>query len=192
MAAPRRRCRGGKLAEELKLSKLDRIFLVNQLRILEGLYPDEAESLSVQREALERGYEMLYAWDFEYIYDGDDKMTVEESKEVWDTLDMFDAIERSTKPGVDLGEFPFNKFAGYDGNTETKFMSFARFTVERLKRFEYVPMRQPGYWNSHMPVRDVYGRMLAEWVKEPMPGRMTMSEARLKAVLAAAIHPDNR
>jgi uncharacterized protein YfbU (UPF0304 family) len=87
---------------------------------------------------------------------------------------------------------PFNKFAGYDGNNEAKFMSFARFTVERLKRFEYVPMQKPGYWNSHMPVRDIYGRMLAEWIKEPMPERMTMSEARLKAVLAAAIHPENR
>ena len=180
------------MADELKLTKLDRIFLVSKIRILEGLYPDEAESLSVQREALEHGYEMLYAWDFEYIYDGNDKMTVEESREVWDTMDMFDAIGRSMPDGFDLKDFPFNKFAGYDGNNEAKFMSFARFTVERLKRFEYVPMQKPGYWNSHMPVRDIYGRMLAEWIKEPMPERMTMSEARLKAVLAAAIHPENR
>jgi uncharacterized protein YfbU (UPF0304 family) len=94
--------------------------------------------------------------------------------------------------GRKIPRTPFNKFAGYDGNNEAKFMSFARFTVERLKRFEYVPMQKPGYWNSHMPVRDIYGRMLAEWIKEPMPERMTMSEARLKAVLAAAIHPENR
>lgn len=180
------------MADELKLTKLDRIFLVNQFRILEGLYPAEAESLSVQREALEQGYEMLYAWDFAYIYDGDDKMTAEESREVWDTLDMFDAIGRSTPAGIDTKDTPFTKFAGYDGNNESKFMSFARFTVERLKRFEYVPMRRQGYWNSHMPVRDVYARMLAEWKKEPMPGRMTLSDARLKAVLAAAIHPENR
>lgn len=94
------------MADELKLTKLDRIFLVNQIRILEGLYPDEAESLSVQREALEHGYEMLYAWDFEYIYDGNDKMTVEESREVWDTMDMFDAIGRSMPDGFDLKDFP--------------------------------------------------------------------------------------
>lgn len=179
------------MADELKLTKLDRIFLVNQLRILEGLYPDEAESLSVQREALEHGYELLYAWDFENIYDGEDKMTAEESREVWDTMDMFDAIGRSAPAQADDKDLLFRRFAGYDGNNEAKFMSFARFTVERLKRFEYVPMQRPGYWNSHMPVREVYCRMLTEWKKEPMPGRMTMSESRLKAVLAAATHPEN-
>ena len=60
------------MADELKLTKLDRIFLVNQIMILERPYPDEAESLSVQREAIAHGYEILYAGDFEHMYDGDE------------------------------------------------------------------------------------------------------------------------
>lgn len=180
------------MSDELKLTKLDRIFLVNQLRIMEALYPDEAPDISVHREALERGYEMLYAWDYEYIYDGDEKMTVEESREVWDTMDMFDGIDRSMPANFDASSYPTTKFAGYDGNTEAKFMSFARYTVERLNRFEYLPMVKKGYWNSHMPIREVYQRMLEEWTQLPHLERFSMSEDTLKSVLAAAIHPENR
>lgn len=181
------------MTDELKLTKLDRVVLVNQLRILEALYPDEATSFSVQREALERGYEMLYAWDTENIYDGDDVMTTEESREVWDTLDMFDAINRSMPPDFDASAYPMTKFMGYDGNNEGKFMGFAQFTVERLKRFEYLPMAKPGYWNSHMPVRPVYQRMLEEWHKATtLVTRFSMSTEALKRVLGAAIHPENR
>lgn len=180
------------MLDELNLTKLDRILLVNQLRILEGLYPDEASQLSVQREVLERGYEMLYALDFQYIYDGDNKMTAEECQEVWDTMEMFDAIGRSMQEGQDVAGFPVTKFVGYDGNNEGKFLSFAQFTVERLKRFEYVPMERPGYWNSHMPIRDKYRRMLKEWKKSPKPGRFSMSPEQLNLVLTAAIHPESR
>lgn len=180
------------MSGELTLTKLERILLANQLRILEALYPDEASQLGVQREGLERGYEMLYDWGFENVYDGEDKMTPEESKEVWDTMDMFDAIERSTPDGLDLGEYRFAKFAGYDGNNESKFMSFARFTVERLERFQYLPMQRRGYWNSHMPVRDLYRRMLEAWREVPSGDRFSMTEEQLKSVLAAASHPGVR
>jgi uncharacterized protein YfbU (UPF0304 family) len=180
------------MSNELRLTKLDRIVLVNQLRIMEALYPDEASQLSVQREVLERGYEMLYALDFENIYDGDDKMTPEESKEVWDTMDMFDAIDRSMPEGFDTSGYVMTKFGGYDGNNESKFMSFARFTVERLQRFEYLPMQRPGYWNSHMPVRDIYRRMLEVWKEAPSPERFSMPQEQLTRVLKAAVHPENR
>lgn len=180
------------MSDEMKLSKLDRILLINQLKIIEALYPDEAEELGVRREVLERGYEMLYAWDYDYVYDGNDMMTAEESQEVWDTLDMFEAIQRSMPEGVDTKYYPVTKFAGYDGNNEGKFLSFAQFTVERLKRFEYVPMQKAGYWNSHMPIRPVYLRMLSEWKSTNHHDRFSMSRDELTRVLAAAIHPENR
>jgi uncharacterized protein YfbU (UPF0304 family) len=180
------------MPNELNLTKLDRIFLINQLRILEVLCPDEASQLSVQREALERGYELLYDLDFEHIYDGDSKMTVCESREVWDTMDMFGAIERSMPENMDVSNFSMTKFAGYDGNNESKFMSFAQFTVERLKRFEHVPMQRPGYWNSHRPVRETYRRMLEKWTEVPSSERFTMSPEQVMLVLRAAIHPENR
>lgn len=183
------------MAEDMKLTKLERIFLVNQLKILEALYPDEAEQLSLQREALEQGYEMLYKWHTEYIYEGDDVMTIEESREVWDTMEMFVAIDRSLK---ELSQDQVNdkrlwtKFMGYDGNNEGKFMSFAQFTVERMKRFDDLPMPKPGYFNAHMPVRDIYRRMLAEWKKVPSQSRFDLNKVDLTKILAAAAHPENR
>ena len=177
------------MSTELKLTKLDRIFLVNQMRIMEALYPEEAPELSVHREAIERGYELLYGLDFESIYDGDSTMSAEESREVWDTMDMFDAIERSISEDIDTSGYSVTKFAGYDGNYESKFMAFARYTVERLKRFEYLPMNRPGYWNSHMPMRDIYKRMLAIWQQSPSGERFSMSPVQLKAVLSAAAYP---
>lgn len=183
------------MAEDMKLTKLERIFLVNQLKILETLYPDEAEQLSVQREALEQGYEMLYAWHTEHIYEGDDVMTTEESREVWDTMEMFDAIDRSLSklPQNQIDEKRYwTKFMGYDGNHEGKFKSFAQFTVERMKRFDYLPMAKPGYFNSHMPVRDIYRRMLAEWQKVPSQSRFDLNEGDLIKILSAAVHPESR
>ncbi|MCA3723246.1 MAG: YfbU family protein [Phenylobacterium sp.] len=180
------------MMDELKLTKLDRIFLINQLRILEFIRPDEASQLSVQREALERGYELLYDFDFDYIADGDSKMSADECREVWDTMDMFDAIGRSMSEDIDVSNISMTKFLGYDGNNESKFMSFAQFTVERLKRFEYVPMQRQGYWNSHGPVRETYRRMLEKWKEVPNSERFTMSSEQVIRVLTAAIHSENR
>ena len=45
------------------LSRHERLFLYNQYKILEALYPGEAEYYSVKREALEYGYEIEYDLD---------------------------------------------------------------------------------------------------------------------------------
>ena len=183
------------MVSDMKFTKFERILLVNQLKILEALYPDEAEQLGIQREALEQGYEMFYAWHTEHIYDGDDIMTIEESHEVWDTMEMFDAIDRSLRQ---FPEKPFDdlsyssKFMGYDGNNEGKFMSFSQFTVERMKRFEYLPMKKPGYFNSNAPVRDVYKRMVAEWKTVPSESRFTLDENVLRKIFCAASQPEHQ
>ncbi len=181
-------------SEKPKLTRLERLFLSNQMRILEALYPDEASSISTQREAIERGYEMLYDWNIEYIYDGRDVMTAEESSEVWDTLDMFDAINRfvSSTTDEEIKNSSFTKFLGYDGNNESKFMAFTAYTIERLGRFDYVPTPKKNYWNSHMPVRELYARMLEEWHKVPKVRRFELKTEEVKKILAAAVHPENR
>ena len=179
------------MSSDFNLTKLERVLLVNQLRILEALYPDEASDLSVQREVLEYGYEMLYEWYTDHICEGSSVMTVEESLEVWDTMDMFDAINRSLPEGFNTEEYSVIQFRGYSGNNEGKFMSFARFTVERLKRFEYIPMQEVDRWNSHFPMRPAYRRMLNEWKKVPESNRFNMSVDELKIVLDAAADPDS-
>lgn len=175
-------------------TRFERLILTNQMRILEALYPDEAESIAVQREAIERGYELLYRWQAEHIYEGDDVMTAEECLEVWDTLDMFDAINRAIKrlEKPEYFERLRSKFAGYDGNYESKFMAFAAFTVQRMGRFDYVPLAIEGSFNSHAPMREIYGRMRTVWTKLGREQGFNMDEQQLLSVLDAAIHPENR
>lgn len=176
----------------MELSKLERYFLSNQLRILEALYPKEADEFAVQREAVERGYSFIYDMGMDHIFDGNDAMTPEESKEVWEVMEMFLSIDRTIEEmGLqELHEDHFTRFRGYDGNNETKFMGFAAFTVERLGRFTHLPLEEELYFNSHMPTRQVYERMLSEWRNIPHERRFPMSKDDLIGVLKAAVHPD--
>lgn len=178
----------------MELSKLERYFLSNQLRILEALYPDEADELAVQREAVEQGYSFVYNMGMDYILDGTDSMTSEESKEVWAVMDMFLSIDKTIQDlGLEHlhGKY-FTRFMGYDGNNETKFMGFAAYTVERLRRFTHLPLKEELYFNSHIPTRQIYDRMLNEWRKIEYQHRFPMREEDLMKVLEAAVYSENR
>jgi len=178
----------------MELSKLERYFLSNQLRILEALYPTEADEFAVQREAIEQGYSFIYEMGMDHILDGDDVMTQNEAKEVWDAMDMFLSIDRTIQElGLEeLHNEHFTRFRGYDGNNESKFMGFAAFTVERLRRFTHLPLKEELYFNSHMPTRPIYDRMLTEWRKIDYQHRFPMNKEDLMKVLEAAVHPENR
>lgn len=177
--------------EHIGLDRFKRYELSIQLRILEALYPDEATHYAVYREALEHGYEIVYDWMIGSIYDEDDSMSIAESKEVWDTLEMFDALNRVIRDSNDqkLSKHLFGRFAGYDGNTESKFMAFAAFTVERLERFQYLNLPQDGSWNSHMPTKDIYQRMMTKWKEIPRPKRYELSPENVEEILNASDYP---
>ena len=169
----------------MKISPLERWMISNQLKILESLYPEDAESLAVQREAVECGYE--FAYDIIPPVDPD-TMTEEEGREVWDTLDMFRAIDYSIgKLGTnDFEDHSQRRFRGYDGNIESNFMAFTSYTVKRLGRWTDLPMEKPDYFNSHYPMRDRYKRMLEEWKRISSEKRFSMTQDQVKAVLDAA------
>lgn len=178
----------------MELSKLERYYLSNQLRILEALYPDEANEFAVQREAIEQGYSFVYEMGMDYILEGDDAMSPVESKEVWETMDMFLSIDRTINELSleNLHSKYFTRFRGYDGNNESKFMGFAAFTVERLGRFAHLPLKEELYFNSHMPTRQVYSRMLTEWRKIDYGRRFPMKKEDLIKVLEAANNQEDR
>lgn len=176
----------------IKLTRYERYRLSNELKILEALYPEESQYYAIHREAIESGYEMLYDWHMEHINGEGSTMSSEESREVWDTFSMFDALARSIKR-LDKPEYfenHFSKFRGYDGNNESKFMGFAAYTVKRLKRFEYLDIEGIDGWNSHMPIRETYKRMVEVW--KSTESSYELSEPQIDQILGAAVHPDNR
>lgn len=177
----------------MKLSKMERVNLVHQHRILQKLYPDEAAAHEKAADILMNGYEYLYDELYQFVYSDEDAMSEHECLEVWETLEMFDSIDRTMKAlELEHSSDRTTVFFGYDGNSEGKFLGFAEFTITKGGRFSYLPLARNNYFNSHMPARGIYQRMLEIWNAIDRSARFPMSQANLELVLDAAIHPSNR
>lgn len=175
----------------MELSRTERWMLANQYRILEALYPDEADAFAEAREALESGYELHYRWLAERIYDAPDTMTAEECTEVVDILDMHRALKRSyealsDKSGIE--EYAI-QFHGFDGNNETKQLAYARFFCN-LDGGRFTELDRGDDFNSHMPSLDTYRRMLAEWKR--LDKSHELSRDQIVKITEARVHPSRR
>lgn len=167
----------------MELSKKERLGLIYQLRILEALYPDEAEHFSEKRTALENGYSLHYEWLVESI---NDDMSPEECKEVLNILDMYRAITFGLKklPNNDtLKTHHMAKFHGFDGNNEGQLMGYVRYFIMDLGRFEELKEGKFPSFNSHMPMLDTYRRMLKVWLS--FKNRFDLSRGNIADLLGA-------
>jgi uncharacterized protein len=166
---------------EIKLTKIERLMLSNQLKILEKLYPEEASSYSEQRTAIENGYSLHYPWLMEHLYE---EMTVQECSDVIDILDMFSALKRgfdslNDKAGIEENSV---RFRGFDGNNETKQMAYARYFVVDLDRFQELRYGDKySDFNSHSPSLVRYLSMLEIW--KGFPNKHTLGKEQIKQLL---------
>jgi uncharacterized protein YfbU (UPF0304 family) len=146
----------------MKLSRIDRWMLSNQYRILEALYPNEAEEYAHIRDAIESGYELEYEQIIPYIYE--EGLSEDECREVKDIMAMFSILKESynlleDKSGID--EWKIN-FRGFSGNDETSQMAYAQYLRERGS---FRHLERGDDFNSHFPALSGYRKMLAEWRK---------------------------
>jgi len=165
----------------MELTKKERLSYIHQLRILEALYPDDADTYAKQRTALEEGYALHYGWMFEHLYD---ELSTEQCREVLDILDMYRAITFSLQKlpeGDELRNHHHVAFSGFDGNNETHLMSYARYYIVDLNR--YSELLPDGYvsFNSHCPMLHTYQAMLGRW--NSLPDRFRLSRDQLATVL---------
>ncbi|MFK8069034.1 MAG: YfbU family protein [Gammaproteobacteria bacterium] len=146
------------------MDKLKRYELINQLLILEKLYPEDANYYTKHRKALENGYELHYSWLTENISDG---LTEDQCREVLDILDMYRSITLSWQRLHEKKEIPEKlKFKGFDGNNETSLMGYVQYFIIELDRFrELTYGSEHPYFNSHCPMIDNYRKKLAIWKK---------------------------
>jgi hypothetical protein len=158
----------------MELTKFERIQLINQFKILEKLYPEEAKYYSEHRQALQEGYQLHYKWIFDGLWE---EMDEEQCKEVLNILDMYRAITDSynrldDKTGIE-GQY-WLKFKGFDGNNESHLMSYCQYFIIDLQRYEELTYGAefPDF-NSHMPSIEKYRKMLEVWnslnVKNHLP-----------------------
>lgn len=147
----------------MELSKMERLNLSFQLKILEKLYPDEADYYAEHRKAIEEGYALHYDWLLETIHD---EMSVKECKEVLDILDMYRAITYSLENIEDKSDMNQThlEFAGFDGNYEGKQLAYTRYFIYDLDRYKELTygndLRE---LNSHFPMLETYRKMLVKW-----------------------------
>ncbi len=149
----------------MKLSKFERLILSNQLRILEKLYPEEADQIAAHRSAIEGGFALHYNDSVEYF---SSELSEDDCKEVIDILNMHSALffsyeKLDDKSGIEPHEI---EFRGFDGNDpgESRRMSYVKYLLHDLDRFEELHKKEkhPRY-NSHTLMLHRYQEMLAEW-----------------------------
>jgi uncharacterized protein YfbU (UPF0304 family) len=162
----------------MTLTKLQRLILINQFRILEKLYPDEADHYKNLRIALEKGYSSHYDDLVQWI---DDDLPDDECHEVFEILRMYRYINFSYKNLEDKSNIDASniKFPGFDGNNEGKQLCYAKYLMHDLDNFKELHDSgdYPDY-NSHTRMLDKYRRMLAEWNSSQNKLQLTAEEIR--------------
>jgi uncharacterized protein YfbU (UPF0304 family) len=167
----------------MDLTLQERLLIANQLKMLEKLYPDEADYYSKHRKAIENGYKLHYAWLVEHF---SDEMTEEECREVLDILDMYRVLTFSyqklkDKSGIDEQDI---RFRGFDGNNETNQYSYVQYFVIDLER--YNELRYGGEYpnfNSHCLMTEKYRRMLSAW--KIHKDKFELNKKQIKEILEA-------
>jgi len=142
----------------MKLTKFERLLLINQFSIRKHLEPQSADYFDEMNKILSSGYEIFYGELAHWLHPD---MPEEEGRFVLDVLDLFRAIERYKSEHSDDAEVVdhlWSHFMGFDGNNEGQYLDFARFLIKDQKKFA----EQAAYeestdgFNSHMPTKDMY------------------------------------
>jgi len=168
------------------LSKVERLMLANQLRILEKLDSENADEYRKDRDIIVHGYTIQYEDVFTEIYD---EMSVEECRYVYDVLDLYRVLIRSyeelkDKEGLTLDDV---KFEGFDGNNESKRWAFAKHLKEEGRWTETLT---DAPLNSHsMSTMSLYPRMLKRFepiekkILDSHSGRWILTADQIKEVI---------
>jgi uncharacterized protein YfbU (UPF0304 family) len=144
----------------MTLTKFERISLANQCRLLARAYPEDATQHLNAATALERGYTREYP--FSHV---DEELSEEDCNFVYDVLDMHSWLQHC------VGELPKDLgldaadvvFPGFDGNSETEYMGYARHIGKDLGLYTDLKIES---FNSHMHSASGYRSMLERYKEE--------------------------
>jgi len=138
-------------------------------------------------KALQYGFEYHYRDVFDCLFD--EELTIEECKVVLDILEMYRGITYSyiklkRENKIEKLKDEDIRFKGFDGNNETKQMSYTRYFIVDLDRYSEIQEYAPGNdFNSHFPMLSKYQAMLVKWKSFPMTEKYSMSELQINDLL---------
>jgi uncharacterized protein YfbU (UPF0304 family) len=148
----------------MELTKKERVFLLNQYRILAKLYPEDETHYKELIEILNHGFQIFYSMVDEWI---SEDMPKDEGVFVIEILDIYRAIEdlKRTISSDKISKHTYSYFHGFDGNQEPEYMGFARFLINEQGKFaeQQQYLRINDGLNSHAPMIDKYKRMVKKW-----------------------------
>ena len=168
---------------DVQLSKVERALLIHLLQIRSALEGKEKYARPI--EILREGYSL---WYWEVLEGVDDEVPVAACRFVRSVLQMYQAIERyKSRTGDNLEEEDLSSFAGFDGNSETALMAFARFEIERRGYWDELKPYAPATdtFNSHDPMRSTYEAMLRVFDSLPSSSRVELTKPDVDRILAA-------
>ncbi|MCR4734846.1 MAG: YfbU family protein [Treponema sp.] len=173
---------------ELHPTTEQRLILMNQYKILEKLYPEDAETYERYQEILNEGYTLHYSDLIDYM---SQPMEENDMRFVLDILDLYStlfyAVFRSDNPKYKNKQV---YFPGFDGNHEYKYLNYTRFFLFRLNRFNEL-QKEDTYesYNTHGQTLDYYKKMLNYWNELPQKNKFNLTSEQLDALLDMA-HPE--
>jgi uncharacterized protein YfbU (UPF0304 family) len=167
----------------VKLTKKERLAYIYQLRILEALHPNEANSFAQNRTALEEGFALSYEWLFESL---GDELSEEKCREVLDILNMYRAITcglLKLDESDALRKHGLAKFRGFDGTKESQLMAYVRYYIVDLDRYDELKEGKLPSFNSHMEMLPTYQKMIQRW--NLIERKFELSREQIVTVLGA-------
>lgn len=166
----------------VKLNKVERAQFIYLLKILKN-QGDEDYDYDNMIKALEYGFELHYSDVFECLFD--EELPADKCREVLDILEMYRGIIYSYNNLKREGQLEKLKdedvrFKGFDGNNETKQMSYTDYFIKDLDRYAEIEELSHGYYNSHCQMLPKYHAMLAKWDEyKALPNRYMMNEQQI-------------
>ena len=148
-----------------KLSRIERLILINQSRILEQLEPESKEDLQLHREALEKGYELEYLTNTDELIS--DPLPEAECILVSRILQMCSILQNRLAELDELPRTPHRRVVekvGFDGNHEAPHRAYARYLVEKCGYFENISAES--HFNSHSRRLPIYVELLERYQTE--------------------------
>ena len=144
----------------MQLTDTERLLLLNQYRILAIIDPEQADFHEEKATIVAGGFEFDYDELTTELYD---PMPADDSTEVREIMEMFWHLERSYKERTGSAELPYGvEFQGFDGNSEGRQFSYARFLVHERHLFQGLEGGRDNF-NSHCPSLEGYRAMLPIW-----------------------------
>lgn len=171
---------------DINLTLEQRLILINQYTILEKLYPENESDYARKREILENGYTLHYSDLVQNVYE---EMSESQQREVLDILTMYRVMYFSLKERSAQEKYKNKKiyFPGFDGNEETKLVSYTLWFIFKLDRFDELKREDSfGCYNTHHRTIETYRKMLSYW--NSLPNKNELNDENLDWLIKNSVY----